>query len=327
MLPQRERGVVESVKTHPAIAAAILERRQAAAGRVWLLLRAHDTAGRGWLDVDQVYQLLTAENSNWRLFKTRRRVQQILLQGEGVFWTRFTTRIGLRSAAKVAAALGVTCLVGEPVNVPTGDLIKSLQSAKAALFAAAASAHTTRRGRVRLVTRRVLKQRTGASERTQRRYSLAAGIYQQSHIGKIPIGDGETLEEAWQRAHYEYGRGVFIIKDYRGYFGKQGQTQLVRRLPDSHHVPYARARRGRKSKINQALNNLVELVARPKTAAMRGNCEQPVYNRTFYDSPASAGAEYNRDCRTDHYWQQNTTANGIGVWLMLPAQRRGYGNR
>lgn len=317
--------MVESVKTHPSIAAAILERGQAAAGRVWLLLRAYDAAGRGWLDVDQVYRLFSAENSAWRLFKTRRRSQQILCQGEGVFWIRDDRgRLWLKGAAKVAAALSVGRLAGDPVDVPTAALLKDLATAKAAMFAAAASVHTTRAGQARPVTRRVLRERTGAAERTQRRYSKAAAITQQTNIAIIPTGDGETLSEARQAAHWRHGRGVFTLRDFRGIHGRRGRNYVAKRLPDSHIVPYGRGRRGRKSKINRELSNLVFLVARPLSAAMRGNCDRPGYDRIFHNSPAAAGAAYNRDCGRDHFWQDSTTAGGVGLWPMLPGQRGGH---
>jgi hypothetical protein len=156
-----------------------------------------------------------------------------------------------------------------------------------------------------------MRERTGAAESTQRGYGKTAGIAQQKHIAIIPAKEGQDFIEAKRAAHWQYGRNVFELKDHRGIQGEPGQMHLARRLPGSYVAPYERARRGRLRKINRRLD-LVNIGA-------RGNGS--TYERIFHDTPAAAGAAYNRDPERDHYWRAGMTAGGVGIWAMLPAQR------
>ncbi|MDV7395567.1 hypothetical protein RZS08_29535, partial [Arthrospira platensis SPKY1] len=44
------------VKLHPSVALGMLRAGQAAAGRLWLLLRCLDTQGRGWVELETARQ-------------------------------------------------------------------------------------------------------------------------------------------------------------------------------------------------------------------------------------------------------------------------------
>jgi len=144
----------------------MLRTEQAAAGRVWLLLRALDEAGRGMVSLDDARAALTGRGSPLRLCGWRR-LRQLLAAGEGVFWVRedgsrgagrqgrrgershsdasfspapplprSPARLRLLGPARVAAALGVARLVNRPVGLPAAVLLGSIGDARAHLYAA-----------------------------------------------------------------------------------------------------------------------------------------------------------------------------------------------
>jgi hypothetical protein len=287
---------------------------------LWLLLRAHDATGRGWVGVEEAIRLFSAAGSTWRLFTTRRRARQILDDGEGVFWIRRPSglrgdgpeRLWLSGAAKAAAELDVDRLAGDPVDIPINQLTCSIGDVRAAFHAAALTL-----GKGRPMARATIRGLTGTAESTQRGYDKAAGVAQQRHVGIIPAGEGQTLQEAKQAAHWDRGRNVFELTDHQGTFGDPGKTHLARRAPNSYRSPHGRGRRGRTRKINAVLKNL-DLVAMRE----RGNGSGAAFERVYHATPAAAGAAYNRDCGRDHYWLAGTSPGGVGIWPILPAQRR-----
>ena len=95
----------------------MLKQEQVACGRVWLLLRYLDEAGRGWVAPDEVRRLLTDRASFLYLFGERQ-LRKLLAQGEGLFWQRDEGHIGLAGVARVAAAVRVEKLAGKPVALP-----------------------------------------------------------------------------------------------------------------------------------------------------------------------------------------------------------------
>ena len=72
---------------HPSLALALLRRQQVAAGRLWLLLRALDDAGRGWLNRTDIEAAFTNPDAPTR-FCTPRYLRQLLAEGDGFFWER-----------------------------------------------------------------------------------------------------------------------------------------------------------------------------------------------------------------------------------------------
>ena len=149
------------IKIYPAIALGILRAERAAAGRLWLLLRHLDVTGRGMVTVAEARAALTTKDSPLRLCG-RRRLRQLIAEGEGVFWAReqgrepaddrgrqttgdrppttdhrplTSERLRLLGPARVAAALGVRRLVGRPVGLPVAALLGSIGDARAQLYA------------------------------------------------------------------------------------------------------------------------------------------------------------------------------------------------
>ena len=100
-----------SIQVPAALLRAMLDQGKDRPGRLWLLLQVFDPAGhaRGYVELDQAGRLGAAPGD--------------LEAGLGLFWTIDPAgrRIYLRSAGKVAAALGVS-LRGDRVAVPVGAL-------------------------------------------------------------------------------------------------------------------------------------------------------------------------------------------------------------
>jgi hypothetical protein len=112
----------------------MLRKEQVAAGRIWLLLKYLDDSGRGWISVAAARDSLSRKNAELRVCGWRQ-MRKLLARGEGLFWRRAGDRIWLRSAAKVAAALGVVRLSGSPVAFPVDTLLQGIGDARAHLFA------------------------------------------------------------------------------------------------------------------------------------------------------------------------------------------------
>ena len=128
----------------PDIALAILKAKQAAAGRLWYLLRCLDTAGRGWFALAEVRQLASDDASPYR-FCGRRQLRNLLQAGAPLFWQLDADRLWLRRPARVAAALGLAQVVHRPVALSPTQLLGPLKQVKAQLYATLHSARTPNR--------------------------------------------------------------------------------------------------------------------------------------------------------------------------------------
>ena len=295
-------------KVHPSLATAFLSSKRSPVARLWVLLQAHDQygqgTGRGFFDLDPVYKIFSGDGSPWHI-GSRRRVQQLIKQGAGIFWTlrnpqpgqggRFGgfTAIEMIGPERVARALGVGHLAGSPVGVPVADLLEGMHKANAALFSAALTLRTDDKGG-RPTSRQTLKGMTGAAASTQRTYIRTAGVEVQSNYVTLPTGDVD-------------GPGVFI---YRGRIdGRPGRAILARRLPNSHDPQLTARPRGRVKKINRKLN-LVTKGARGETLKIE---------RIYHDTAAAAWGAWSKAYNDDHYWPASRTATGAALWGMVEA--------
>lgn len=94
----------------------MLKQHQEAPGRVWLLLRAIDHDGRGWLTVDEARKQLTGKDSPLRCCGWRR-LRQLLREGTGIFWHRDEQdRLWLGGAHRIAYTLDCGRLQGFPLS-------------------------------------------------------------------------------------------------------------------------------------------------------------------------------------------------------------------
>ena len=257
------------VKVYPDIALAILRRKKAAAGRVWLLLRAADAAGRGALDERAAARLLTGDGSPLRVCG-RRQLDNLWRGGDGLFWERRAGVVWLRSAARVAAGLGVARLGGSPVAVPLAALTGSIGSVRAHLFASFHSGRQRtdlRTGRPQPrgpIARATLTALSAAAPNSQRAYERRARVSRQSVVALGPVaGAADEQEVAWRR-----GRALFHYCDIKGRHGRPGAVYLAWQLPNEYTGPHATLPRGRQKRLNRAIADLL-------LDGMTGNGETP----------------------------------------------------
>ena len=251
-----------NVKVIPDIALAMLRTKTAAAGRVWLLLRHADAAGRGRVAVDEAARLLTSDGSPLRVCG-RRQLANLLRAGEGLYWQRDTDRHGVEwlrpaGAARVAAALGVARLAGSPVAVPLGELTGTIGRVRAHLYAAFHSSRTQtdlltgrRRGRGP-ISRDTLCKLSGATRNSQRNYERRARVGRRAAVALgPPVTAADAQETAWAR-----GRALFRLHDRRGRYGRPGAVYLAWQLPNEYTGPHAILPRGRQKRLNRTLADL-----------------------------------------------------------------------
>jgi hypothetical protein len=299
------------VKIYPNLALGMLQEGQAAAGRIWLLLRHLDAQGQGWLRLNQVKETLTGKDSEFRVCG-RRQLRTLLRQGKGIFWQRDKERLWLKSAAKVALALGVERLRGRPVALPVAILLSGIGAVRAHFYA---SFHSGREGKEEQapgspISRATLSRLTGVPERSQRLYEQAAGIRVRVNIA---VGESCTAANFQERA-WRHGRGTFKFYDHGAKFGRVGQAYVAWRLPNSYLGCHQQRAKGRQKKINRQID-LVDKWA-------QGN-DLPAKHSLFHHGAAAAAKTYNRDGRTDVYWPDKAgQKRSLKIWFVLPAQGR-----
>jgi len=294
-----------------------------------LLLRYLDQEGQGWLPIDFIQEKLTANDSELRVCG-RRQFRNLLQQGRGVFWERACPepaegdkacpeslpracrggrgeRVWFKSAAKVAAALGVERLSGHPVQLPIEALLGGIGQVRAHFYA---SFHGGRRSE-NPVSRSKLEEITHVPERTQRIYEQTAGVNSQHNIAIGPqYSEKEVQERAWR-----HGRATFNFIDKEGKQGPAGQNYVAWRLPNSYEGCHEPSPKGRQKKINQQLRELV-------MKGMRANGREKV-ERLFWANGAAAGKGYNRNPGIDAYWPNGPRrASHYILWGVIPGERR-----
>jgi len=301
----------EAVRHYPTLGIAFIKNDLSAAGRVWLLLRAYDQAGQGCLYIRQIRELLTVKGSPWRTVG-RRRLRQILKEGESIFWDRYTAdQIWLRSPAKVAVALNSGCLTGSPVELPILGLLGGISHAKAAFLAAWHAG----RGSDKPISQAKIRELTGIPEATQRRYYRATGVKAERQIAvsavKCALGDGHQVikgehndQAAIEHLAYRHGRKMFAFYDHQGKRGKRRQTYLAWHLPNIYRPSYKQAAKGRQKKHNRQ----IDLVSK----GVQGNGLKVA--RIFHPKASQAAKAYNRDPQNDAYFP------AAGLWGVALAQ-------
>lgn len=294
-----------SVKLYPDIGVGMLRQEQAAAGRIWLLARYLDREGRGWLRIANLRHTLTHKKSALRTCGWRQ-LRNLLRQGEGIFWARDKDRVWLRSAAKVAAALGVSGLTGRPVAVPVQALTESIGTVRAHLYAGFHSGRE-REERYKPIARDTLAQLTGVGRRSQIIYEQEAGIDVQHNFA---VGEPVTAEAAVQERAWRNGQATFVLYDDKGQQGRPGREYVAWQLPNTYGGCHQRCRKGKQQQINRELAGLVE-------KGGPGNGEETIEKRYFPNGKLAAAAATRHPGR-DIYWRRRRVRSGrYDVWQIL----------
>jgi hypothetical protein len=301
------------VKLYPDIGLGMLREEMTAPGRLWLMLRYLDREGRGLLRIDIITNQLTKKSSTLH-FCGKRQLRNLLRDGEGVYWTRDKERVWLRSAGKVAYALGVARLTGRPVSLPVEALLDGIGTFRAHLYAAFHSGRTkeTPHGEQAMpIARETMEQLSGVGRSSQRAYEAQIGIDVQANFA---VGEKSTREDLEKRA-WAKGQALFELKDYRGQQGKKGKTYLAWQLPNTYHGQHRHRPRGRQKRINRKLKDLV-MKGMPGNVGRTGETRQP--EKIYFPNGKLAAKAYGRDPERELYWKRHRTGNGrFELWQQL----------
>jgi hypothetical protein len=314
----RQRRAEEWVKLYPDIGLGMLREALSAPGRLWLLLRYLDVEGRGSLRIDITQQHLTQKSSKLRLCG-KRQLRNLLRDGNGIFWERDKTHIWLRSAGKVAYALGVERLTGRPVALPLEALLSGIGSFRAHLYTAFHSGRTkeTPDGPQSMpIARTTLAELSGVGESSQRTYESRVDIEIQANFA---IGDERTKEGQEDHA-WRQGGALFTLKDYRGYQGKKGKTYLAWQLPNSYIGEHAHRPRGRQRRINRKLKDLV-IKGMPGNVERRNEARR--LKKSYFPTKERAAKVHERNSERALYWRRHQTRNGsFELWQWLERRQQ-----
>jgi len=313
--PRRAPAPNASVTCLPDIALGMLRVDQAAAGRVWFLLRHLDEDGRGWLPVTVAREALTAKGAPLRICGWRQ-LRNLLRTGQDLFWQRDKTRIWLRAPHKVARALDIPRLQRRPVAIPVATLTAGIGTVRAHFYA---SFHSGR-PRSSPIARETIASLTSVPARTQRRYEKKAHVRTRRHIALGPVQNGRRRESAgWQR-----GMALFSFTDYRGHQGPAGKTYLAWQLPNSYQGPHQPAARGQQKRFNRALHDLSMQGMTgngqrqiPDSTCRSGAHGVPLHVRYLADGRLAA-RQAQRNPDHDCYWPAPPQP-GISLWHLMPA--------
>ena len=302
LLPAKSQTVV----VHPTMLLAMLKQNLEAPGRVYFLLRALDTDGRGWLEIDHIRRLLTQKDSSWRICGWRR-LRQLLREGEEVFWSRDDRdRLWLHGAHKIAHTLDCKRLAGFPILLPVSSLLGGIQAVRAAFYAAF---HGGRHSSP--ISRQTLRVVSGVAERTQRVYDRLAQVQRQRNLA---VGERYSQDAIQERA-WAKGRAVFYFVDTKGLQGRAGRDYIAWNLPNSYQAAYQRRSRGSRKRLNRKLADLVN-------KGIPGNDDKAV-EKLFFSNGALAAKRYNRDSEIDAYWQQEQIVRaGTEIWSVIAGRRK-----
>ena len=301
--PATTKQLAETVAINPALLAQMVKQGQTSPGRLWLLCRGLDQAGRGVIAIADLRQQLTDQQS---YYGSWRRIRQVLAQGEGVFWVQACGRdnhkqLYLAGAATVAKRLNVQQLARRNVMLPTDELLVGTQRAKAVFYAAFHAGRASADQPSNPIARATIAAITGLSERSQRTYDKVSGVETKANYALTTVsqqGGGISAETAWQHGH-----ASFAFTDHHGRQGATAQIYSAVRLPNSYRSPLKHAAHGRRRKISRQLND--DLV----TIGAQGNVNQQYRQRIFHRNGRQAIQASQRQGRTV-YLQQHSLANG-----------------
>ena len=287
----------------PSLGLAVLRHKEAAVFRLWLLLRYADTQGQGALPLARAQTLFTEAGSPLR-FCGRRQLRNLLAAGEGRFWQTNSDHVWLRSAARVAATLGVRRFRGQEVAFPIQALVGGIAAVRANLYAAF---HSGRKGAP--IARQTLARKSGVAERTQRRYDRLCGLEKQANFARGPLlGSAQAQELAWR-----FGPAAFTWRAKGAGQESKKRRFLAWQLPNSYHGPHAQLGRGRQKRQNKALAGLLNIgTAGNDQGQVDALREGDTLSQSYFAHARAAAKVYGRS-QKPIYWPDT----GRGVWHSL----------
>ena len=302
-----------AVKLYPDIGLGMLRQEMTAPGRLWLMLRYLDEEGRGVIRIDIITRTLAKKSSKLRLCG-QRQLRNLLNDGEGIFWNRDNDCVWLNSAARVAYALNVEGLTGQPVALPVAAMVEGIGAFRAHLYAAFHSGRTkdTPHGEQAMpIARDTLAGLSGVGRSSQRTYEERVGLQVQANFA---IGHLATKENQEKQAWHQ-GQALFELKDYRGQQGKKGKTYLAWQLPNTYIGQHQHRPKGRQKRINRKLK---DLVMKGMPGNVEGTDETRKSEKMYFPNGKLAAKTCGRNSEQDLYWKRHRTRNGrFELWQQL----------
>lgn len=289
-----------TVTTYGSIATAILRHDGGTVGRLWLLLRGTfvSEGQSGGMSADSLWRCLTTQFARY----SRRHLRDLLNRGEGVYWVRDNFgRLWLAGAATVAARLGVERVQGERIAIPLADLTGKLTRARTALQA---TFHASRGQQSNPISRAVLRDLTGVSERSQREQERRNADLIRSSANYCL--DRRVGGRSAENHAYRHKQNHFVFSDRQR---KQGGGKfLAHRLPNAYAAYYQAAGQGSRKQINKKLvTNRAKLVA-------RGTGWQQ-FERVYYSDGATVVKAVKRGREPVLYRAKRDDGSNASVWM------------
>jgi hypothetical protein len=233
----------ETLKVHSAVAMALRGTGHAAGYAVWTLARALDTDGRGWVDLAELRAFAArAGMASDRFKRGLRNARNAGLASKG-------RRLYLAGLLAVGRLYGLEGVGAQPVLVPA-DSVSSAANWKRALWAAFHAGRTTRKAAP--VSRQTLRDLSGVSERTQRRYEADCRLNGRRVVRATPNLCRVSDDPSKQAGLLEYGNyGALRMID----------GALYRQMPNTYQTCLELAARGMARRVSRELRNPVDQCA------------------------------------------------------------------
>mgnify|MGYP003377551628 CR=1 FL=1 len=260
----------------PEILTGILQAKEVAPGRVWLVARSLPGADSGRVlraDLVTAFPKLGA-----------RRLRQILQQWNGQYWFQYGPWLWLKGQARLGAAVNMHRARRDAVIVPVAKLTASVKSAKAIMWDAVLS------GRTSPISRDALSKLGVKSVKVQRQLEKMQRVKASRQYAIL--GTDSDYDRA--RAS-ENGEPVFTFRDHKGQMGDHtpGNVYLVRHLPNTYTGTLKTVSHGKKW-FNRQLGKLHDKGP--------GANEQPKIERVFFADGKRAGRASDKQPMLDVYW-------------------------
>ena len=233
----------ETIPFYPSLCSAMLHKNNVHIGRIWFLLRAMDWNGSGKINLRKARPLFTSKNSEWRVCGWRQ-FRHLLQIGQDIFWVRDKTTVWLRSAVKVAAALGVERFCDKPILLKTKELIETIGDVRATFYSAF---HGGRQSKP--IARDTLYDVCGVKRDSQRNYE------KRSEIEAVP--QFTVSYESPENASHHHGSAVFRFTDHYGKLGPKGKVYFAWQLPNRYEVAHTQLSKRYHRRLNRKLNVLL----------------------------------------------------------------------
>lgn len=240
--------VPTTVRVPATVAGAFLQQGVAAIGRLWLLARACDTQGRGWLAFADLKKGLT--EGIWRICGERQ-LRNLLRAGHKKFWEWQGDKVWLRGLAKVGISLGLERFKGRSVAITAEKLVGTMGKVRAQLYAVW---HGGRKSTP--IARATLQEVTGVSPSSQRNYEKSADIQAHTNFALGDYASPENWEKAALGAH---GRHIFTLTDHAGNHGQAGRTYIAWQLPNHYTTSHTPCAQRTTRRTNRRIAGLLQL--------------------------------------------------------------------